>query len=979
MPKHSLVLLVGALILLATGGLMVPQFFADEQTPPMRWSERDEVEVERPAPESIPGGDAGVERIELEAAAGDIVRGDESRVAVVLRGRVVDRFGAGQADASVWLDFGRGGPRGGQVGRQRRVPDPVQTDPQGRFAFQGQAFRSLRVSLQVLHAGHAPGLFEKDVGDVEGEVDLGDLVIERGGELVGRVTDLEGNGIPGATVKLQPENGNRMRFLRDREQLLADTTTDNNGFFRRPNVSAGDWSVAAEAKMHTEGRSSVFAVENEQTLELDDIRLGPGFEVTGIVTRMDNRPVAKAIVTLRGARDGGRGPGGRDHRATTDEQGRFFLEHLPGVPLRLDVRADGYLPYQVEQVDPRLGQPLLVTLLDGLRITGTVLDADGAPVSAFAVRAVRLRGLPVPGMAATDPAELFARMRSGDLSDTDREAIRAQIEQFRGGADDPRRGRQDGGGRQGGGGGRQGGGGARDLGPAEAHPAGRFEVPGLQEGVYELHVQSAEHARYRSEEVELRLGNAAPELRIVLDRGIYVAGIVRDERDIPIANAHVSLRTPAPVRPGRNATADGGTPDLQAIGRTFARQFAGAQLNIEVTTNVDGEFVLKHVPRGSYRLQADADGYADASIEPFELANDRSGVMLRLGTLGAIVGHVRGLAEGEHAEARIAAVPTNMGDGGPGMFRGRGQGGGGPFRTGTIQADGSYRIDGLEAGDYVVRSWIGSPQELMRTLGPQLFAGTLTADVAVRSGEETRWDVAVQRAEVGVVAGSVLHNGAPGAGLQVELTREDSGATADTGNGDANGPRGGGPGGPGGRGMWGNRTQQATVAASGRFRIEDVPAGTYRLRIQSGRRGGLLHEESVQVIANATTERQLTLQTVGIAGSVGRDDGGDVKELVGRVSLLPGLDALPEDLAAWQREHPSFDARLQNGEFRFDAIQPGSYLLVVNVRGRERTSQPIVVGAGGTTPITVLAGPVRKDATGATPANVPAPRQAQPR
>jgi hypothetical protein len=730
--------------------------------------------------------------------------------------------------------------------------------------------------------------------------------------------------------------------------------------------------------MHTEGRSSVFAVENEQAVEIDDIRLGPGFEVTGIVTAMDNRPVAKAVVTLRGERDGNRGPGGREHRATTDEQGRFFLEHLPGAAMRLEVRADGFLPYQVEPVDPKLGQPLLVTLQDGLRITGTVLDEDGAPVSTFAVRAVRVRVLPVPGLESVNPAELFAKMRSGELSDAEREAVRAQMEQLRGGADDPRRGRQDTGGRQAGGGGRPGGGGTRDLGEAEAHVGGHFEVTGLQEGIYEVHVQSPEHARCKSDEIGLRLGNAAPDLRITLDRGIYVAGVVRDERDVPVANAHVSLRTPAPARRARGATTDPSAPDLEAIGRNFARQFAGAQLNLEAATNSDGEFVLKHVPRGSYRLQATADGYADASIEPFELANDRSGVVLRLGTLGVIIGHVRGLAEGEHTEARIAAVPTSMGDGGAGMFRGRGQGGGGgPFRTGTIHADGSYRIEGLEAGDYLVRSWIGSPQELMRTLGPQLFAGTLAADISVRSGEETLWDVAVQRAEVGVVAGSVLHNGVPGAGLQVELAREDAGTTADTGNN--NGNRGGGPGGPGGRGMWGNRTQQATVAASGNFRIEDVPAGTYRLRIQSGRRGGLLHEESVQVVANTTTERQLTLQTVGIAGTVSRDDGGDTKELAGRVSLLPGLTALPADIAAWQRDNPSFDARLQNGAFRFDAIQPGSYLLVLNVRGRDRTTQAIVVGAGGSTPITIAAGPVRTDATGTQPAKVPTPRQPQPR
>lgn len=978
MPKHSLVLLVAALILLAAGSILVPQFLADDSPPPLRWSEHEEVELEALAPADAGAAVEGaVDRTEIDAADGSVVRVDDARVEVLLRGRVVDRFGAPQAGAKVWLDFGRGGARGGQGGRQRRVPDPVETDREGRFAFAGQTFRSLRVSLQVLHPGHAPTLFDKDVGQVQGEVDLGDLVIERGGELVGRVTDLEHNGIAGATVELLPENDNRMRFLRDRDNLLPSATTDSNGYYRRANVPAGDWSVTAVVKMHTEGRSAVFAVENEQQVDVEDIRLGPGFELTGIVVDAAQKPIADAEVSLRGdgtqARGGGgrggRGPGARDHRTTTDKQGRFFLEHLPGVPMQLDVRADGYLPFQQEDVDAKLGQPLHVTLQEGLRITGVVVDEDGTPVPMYAVRAVRVRGLPVPGLEGVDPAQLFARMRSGDLSDSEREALRTQMEQFRNAAGDMRRG-PGGGGRPGGG--RQGGNDANELGRPEAHAGGRFVVAGLQEGVYELHVQSPDHARSQSNELELRLGAPAPDVRVQLDSGVYVAGVVRDDRDIPVANAQVSLRTPPPARPGRN-NGGGNTPDFAAIGRDFARQFAGAQLNVEATTNVDGEFVLKHVPRGTYRLQAAADSYADASIEPFELTGDRSAVVLRLGALGAIVGQVQGFAKGEEGDVRVAAVPLNQGGAGPGMFRGRGPGGGGggPFRNGTVAADGSYRIDGLAAGDYIVRSWIGSPQELMRELMPQWADGSLAADVNVRGGEETKWNLVVQRAQVGSVAGSVLHNGSPGVGLQVELVR------VEANGGDGTNDNRGGPGGPGGRGMWGNfgRSQQATVAASGRFKIDNVPAGDYRLRVQSGRRGGLLHEELVTVAADVTTERDLSLQTVSIAGTVTVDDGSDPKQLNGRISLLRGLVAVPDDLQAWQRDNPSFETRLQDGAFRFESIQPGSYLLMLTVRGRETTSQPVQIGSGGAIDVTIAAGKVRSPASPAAPGANPTPRR----
>ncbi|MBL9076871.1 MAG: carboxypeptidase regulatory-like domain-containing protein [Planctomycetes bacterium] len=960
MPRQSLVLLVAALLLLVTGGVLLPGLFRDDATAPLQWSQHEELEVDAPIDAAASEADPVVERVELEAAAAGATAAD-LRVEVLLRGRVVDRFGAPQPKARVWLDFGRGGPRG-QNGRQRRVPDPVETDGDGRFAFQGQTFRSLRVSLQVLHGAFAPGLFDRDVGQVQAEVDLGDLVLERGGEVVGRVTDLDGNGIPGATVELSPENGNAMRFLRDRDKLLASVTTDNNGYYRRPNVAAGDWSARATAPRHVEGRTDVFAVENERPVDVEDIRLGPGYELGGIVRAADGRPVAQASVALRGQRTAGRrggGGGGGGHDTKTDAQGRFVLDHLPGTAMQLEVRADGFLTYTQADVDPKLGQPIQVTLQDGLRLSGIVVDEDGTPVTRFALRAVRVRGLPTPGAEPVDAAALFERLRSGNLADAERGAIRAQLEQLRFDGEDGRRMRPGGGG--------DGGGDDRDLGRFDDHPDGRFVAAGLQEGVYELLVQSPDHARLRSAEVELRLGFAAPDLRLQLDRGVYLAGIVRDAHDRPVASARVSLRLPTPARRprGTDETTTGGRDRAAAAVRDIARQFADASRNLETETNADGEFVLKHVPRGSYRLQASADGHASATVEPLELDADRSGVQLVLGMLGAVTGRVFGLVDGEQTEARVAAVPTTFGgDAGPGMFRGRGQGGGGgPFRTGSIAADGTYRIEGLTPGDYIVRAWIGSPQELMRELGPKLFDGTLAADVTVRGGDEQRLDVELQRTLVGAVAGTVLHNGSPGQGLFVELSR--IGETADDERG-----------GMFGRMMRGGRTQNATVAASGNFRIDNVPVGTWRLRVHQSRRRGLLHEEVIAVSANTATERHLSLTSVRVVGSVDTGAGGDAAALRGRAELLPGLTELPANLNEWRRDNPTgHTTEVAAGAFTFDGVAPGSYLLVLQLAGRERTAQPVVVD-GAETRVQIAAGPVQ-----ATPTNAPTPgaRPGQPR
>jgi hypothetical protein len=68
----------------------------------------------------------------------------------------------------------------------------------------------------------------------------------------------------------------------------------------------------------------------------------------------------------------------------------------------------------------------------------------------------------------------------------------------------------------------------------------------------------------------------------------------------------------------------------------------------------------------------------------------------------------------------------------------------------------------------------------------------------------------------------VTLNGVPGAGLQVSLQREDTGQAQNGGAPMGRGGRGGGFT----MGLGGNT---ATVAASGRFTLKDVPAGNYRL------------------------------------------------------------------------------------------------------------------------------------------------------
>ena len=117
--------------------------------------------------------------------------------------------------------------------------------------------------------------------------------------------------------------------------------------------------------------------------------------------------------------------------ANTDETGRFFLEHLPGSEMELRVNAKGYLHYEQDGIDVKLGQLIHVTMADGLRITGIVQTPDGVPITSYAVRANRLRGLPDPNVPRLDFNELMAKMRSGNLDEAAQSQLRDQMRSMR--------------------------------------------------------------------------------------------------------------------------------------------------------------------------------------------------------------------------------------------------------------------------------------------------------------------------------------------------------------------------------------------------------------------------------------------------------------------------------------------------------------------------------------------------------------------
>ncbi|MDI1443211.1 carboxypeptidase regulatory-like domain-containing protein [Polyangium sp. 6x1] len=115
-------------------------------------------------------------------------------------------------------------------------------------------------------------------------------------------------------------------------------------------------------------------------------------------------------------------------------------------------------------------------------------------------------------------------------------------------------------------------------------PAGAFRLEKLPAGKYVLGASAEGHPPGKSESVEVEVGQTVRNVRIALPRAATLSGTVRDEETRkPIAGATVRL----------DGVAGGGGFDIAA----------------PVTTDAEGAFSLVGVPPGPFSVRVERDGY----------------------------------------------------------------------------------------------------------------------------------------------------------------------------------------------------------------------------------------------------------------------------------------------------------------------------------------------------------------------------------
>jgi protocatechuate 3,4-dioxygenase beta subunit len=664
------------------------------------------------------------------------------------------------------------------------------------------------VRLAVSGSGFAPVLLDS-VFDTAESAEVGDVAVARAAALAGKVVDNRGGPIVGATVTLW--SGGGRFFGHDGSPVPTTMTTGADGTFR--------FSDAAEARnrLRVEAPGFAFAEVSDAasgalrrpiTLALgrvlpgtalrDDRRTPAGgslvrFEGRSVSRWFEVRPdgsfllyglpaeggtlvvdagergqgsapleatAAKASVvvmppaTLRGrvvdASSGAPVPrlrvlarsGGLLFQGRSGPDGRYEIGGLAGRTYRLAVDDAAFVPWSRDsmRVAPGESKSEDVVLTRAASLSGRVVDASGVPIEGATGRLVR---------GGENSFQVFRWTLGGAAFRTGRDGS------FK----------------------------------AMRVPPGNGQVLTVQHPDYETRTIGG---------VSLAIG-ATSRLNIVLRRGLSLRGVVKDERDLPIAGAEVQL-----IRDYR----------FQSRGAQFA--FVGGPGGpARRETAPDGRFEFKGVTTGDYRMTVSKKGWGREQIASLRVTDgkvpDPLEIVLRPGA--TINGYVREKsgsgAAGYRVFARLTGTATSMG-----LF-------GAPGGEEVTGSDGSFVIEGLTAGEAYDLQAVGEAGLGARKVGVPAPADGVELTVSGR----------------GRIRGVALDadSGRPIRDFEVTYTPSRAGGMVMR----ISTPRGRGPG-----------QAVAFHAEDGAFTLEDVAAGKWDVDVlaegyQSGRAGGVVVEEGV--------------------------------------------------------------------------------------------------------------------------------------
>ena len=699
-------------------------------------------------------------------------------------------------------------------------------------------------------------------------------VVLRAGRLgVGRVVDPDGEPIAGAAVRLErPPPGEALGYMMMERMGATEpaltSSTDAEGRFEIPDQASGTYDLRVSAEGFAPATVPGLRVgAGGGEVDLGTVVLSLGAVVEGRVEDLEGRPVAGAEVRVEPANQ----------------------------PRSFGSAAVSFRPSSEAATSDGAGRFVLSDLLPGQPVTLTVIKAG---YSSELVSSV---------MAPTgEPLEVILRLAarlSGRVLDRDRRPVEdawvwAQTERER----------------------------ARYHGRMEAwtDADGSFAIEDVEAGPVMVMVRAPGYQRYKISGLQVPPGGEHGELEIVLERGAVVEGTVRDTEGKPVirASVHVMPRSdgsrsggfggsigstdaegrfridgvplgPASVearhRCHRRALealrveADSNRLDLtletgfEVSGRVVdpeghpvgaaAVSLRGGSGEFRGTSAADGTSTFTGVAAGHYTLAAAREGFAQAQSEPFDVESDVWGLELRLERGATLKGRVVGLELDDLASLVLTAN---------GRF--------GDTRRGRVDYSAKYVIPNLGPGVWSVQAELAASGR------------TAFAEVVVEEGATEVW-TDIELGTGFTLSGVAVDGGVPLAGAYVLAL----GSAGDSGH--------------------------ATTDSEGRFGIEDLDAGTYRMTLTAG--GAVQHAEEIELSANHEVHIEIAtarisgvlrdaftgLPIVGAAVKLAKLDGGEGQPLVGPFSSSGHAQSDSRGRFTVQR--------IREGSWRLTATKPG--------------------------------------------------------
>lgn len=758
-------------------------------------------------------------------------------------GVVHDANGAPMAEIRVAADLG-GMPFGGS-------DSTTTTDAAGRFEFRG--LRPGTWGLRTASSKFLPTLVDVELGEEAERTDLV-LVVRPGRAIAGQVVDERGVGVAGMKVGSQRKEA---RGGLEIERFTADeaTTTDAGGFFTLAGLGDDLVTVRTHGPGHTSARLDEVQV-GDGNVVLRVQRLGV---VEGVLRGTDGGPIAGSRVRValpgvdlefhEGAAEEFDPMAGPDsfRGAETAADGSFRLENVR--PGKVNVVANG------TGHRPALQRDVLVEA--GQTTRGVQLVAERGALAKVTV--VDDLGQPVEGATV----EVRKPARKDDGSDGlvfgDFRTVSMEVAE---------------------GGNVVTGMGGEVLGKARTDKDGLAQVIGLPGGAIEI---VAQHERFAA---SLPVASTVPAngfvaVGVALRKAAFAAITVVDTAGTPISGARVQLRGKEPSNRGEPERATTDERGQVRFGPLPAGEHVATLLREPKAQRVGG----------ARMVFAGSSGAIPGSEQPVQLvAGQTTEVTMRRPVATRLHGLVLG-AEGPVAGCVVELEPRMASDFGL-------PGGGSSTSTGP---DGTFAIDDVASGDYVIR--FGKENQTVKCTQDvtvpadvaevrqdlQLRTGTLRARVVSSAGEP------VAGADVEVVA--LAKEGAP---------REQRTMVVSMAIGETDG------GGMTTMSMGGARVRSG---ADGSVEVADVPPGEWTLRVR--------HKQFAPVTSKPTTvvERQVsdlgTIQLVAGGNVRGTVLGADGKAAA--MSLVYHRVVGTED---WSE--PEF---AQGGKFRVASLPPGRHQL----------------------------------------------------